>query len=98
LRGPSTHGTVAGYAVAAVTADEFDHVDQGGTLVHSAHRGHRLGLALKCAQLRALAEHFPAKRYVRTTNAETSRPMVAINEAPGFEVRQVHADLHKRLC
>ena len=32
---------------------------QSGTLVVPAHRGHRLGLAVKVANQRALAERFP---------------------------------------
>jgi GNAT superfamily N-acetyltransferase len=87
-------GTVAGYTVAVVSNEGFDHVDQGGTL---GHRGHRLGLAVKCAQLRAIAERFAGKRFVTTTNAETNAHMVAINEALGFEVREIVGDFQKRL-
>jgi len=90
-------GRVVAYAVAAVTNSHHDHVDQWGTLVDPAHRGHRLGLAVKCAQLRALSSGFPDKTYVDTTNAETNAHMVAINEALGFEVVQVFGDFQKRL-
>jgi GNAT superfamily N-acetyltransferase len=90
-------GTVVGYAMGSVTGDGYDHVDQSGTLVHPAHRGHRLGMAVKCAQLRELADAFPAKRFVETTNAETNAPMVAINEALGFRVHQVWGDFQKRI-
>jgi GNAT superfamily N-acetyltransferase len=90
-------GAVVAYAVAAVSNEHHDHVDQWGTLVDPAHRGHRLGLAVKCAQLRALSEHFPDKRFIETTNAETNAHMVAINEALGFEIVQVYGDFQKRL-
>jgi len=90
-------GQVVGYAVAAVSNADFDHVDQWGTLVHPAHRGHRLGLAVKCAQVRAISTLFPDKRLITTTNAETNAPMVAINEALGFEVHEVYGDFQKRL-
>jgi GNAT superfamily N-acetyltransferase len=90
-------GQVVGYAVAAVSNAGFDHVDQWGTLVHPAHRGHRLGMAVKCAQVRAISTAFPDKRLITTTNAETNAPMVAINEALGFEVHEVYGDFQKRL-
>jgi GNAT superfamily N-acetyltransferase/RimJ/RimL family protein N-acetyltransferase len=76
-------GAVVGYSVAAVSA-AFDHVDQWGTLVHPRHRGHRLGMAVKCAGLQAIGESFPGKRHITTQNAETNDHMVAINEEMGF--------------
>lgn len=94
-----THeGEVAGYSVAAVSDPRYQHVDQWGTLVDPAHRGHRLGTAVKCAMLRSVSESFPDKRFIGTTNAETNAPMVAINEALGFEVVQVYGDFQVRLA
>jgi len=61
-------GVVVACAVAAVRNDQHDHVDQWGTLVDPAHRGHRLGMAVKCAQLRALSDGSP-------TSASSRRPM-----------------------
>lgn len=90
-------GVVVGYSIAAVSNATYHHVDQWGTLVDPAHRGHRLGLAVKCALLRELSESFPDKRFVETTNAESNAPMVAINEALGFEVAQVWGDFQARL-
>ena len=40
------------------------------TLVHPEHRGHRLGLAVKLANLDFLADRAPAVRTIRTGNAE----------------------------
>lgn len=90
-------GTVVAYADASVPGEGV-HVDQYGTLVHPAHRGHRLGMAVKCAQLRLLAETFPEREYLQTSNAEVNAQMVAINVALGFEVHQVWAELEKRLA
>ncbi len=90
-------GEVVAYSVAGVSNEHHRHVDQWGTLVDPAHRGHRLGLAVKCAQLRALSDGFPDKDFIETTNAETNAHMVAINEALGFEVAQVYGDFQKRL-
>jgi RimJ/RimL family protein N-acetyltransferase len=90
-------GTVVGYSVAAASNEHHHHVDQWGTLVDREHRGRRLGLAVKCALLRALSDGFPDKTFIETTNAETNAHMVAINEALGFEVAQVYGDFQKRL-
>jgi GNAT superfamily N-acetyltransferase len=88
---------VVAYANASVPGEGFRHVDQYGTLVHPDHRGHRLGMAVKCAQLRLLADHFPDREYVQTSNAEVNAHMVAINVALGFEVHQVWGEFEKRL-
>jgi GNAT superfamily N-acetyltransferase len=90
-------GAVVAYAVAAVSNGHHDHVDQWGTLVDPGHRGHRLGMAVKCAQLGALSALVPPKRFIETTNAETNTHMVAINVALGFEIAQVYGDFQKRL-
>lgn len=90
-------GVVAAYADASVPGGPATHVDQYGTLVHPDHRGHRLGMAVKCAQLRGLGERFPDRAYVQTSNAETNAHMVAINVALGFRVHQVWGEFEKRL-
>jgi GNAT superfamily N-acetyltransferase len=89
-------GSVVAYSVSATSREGFDHVDQWGTLVDPRHRGHRLGMEVKIAMLRALAG-FPDKHYIETTNAETNHHMVAINETLGFEVVEVYGDFQKRL-
>lgn len=90
-------GAVVAYADASVPGSGSSHVAQFGTLVHPDHRGHRLGMAVKCAQLRLLCDRFPDKEYVVTSNAEINAPMVAINVALGFEVHQVWGEFQKRL-
>jgi GNAT superfamily N-acetyltransferase len=56
------------------------------TVVHPDHRGHRLGLAVKLANLDLLAERAPDVRLVVTGNAAVNKPMIAVNEMMGFEV------------
>jgi GNAT superfamily N-acetyltransferase len=90
-------GVVVAYANASVPASGARHVDQFGTLVHPDHRGHRLGMAVKCAQLQLLAEEFPDRDYIQTSNAEVNAHMVAINVALGFEIHQVWGEFEKRL-
>jgi len=60
----------------------------GLTIVDAAHRGHRLGLAMKLAVARLVTAAFPACRRLQTSNAETNTPMSAVNERLGF----VHAE------
>jgi GNAT superfamily N-acetyltransferase len=59
---------------------------QMATLVHPQHRGHRLGLAVKLANLEALASAAPLVRRIVTGNARVNAPMIAVNDLMGFEV------------
>ncbi|MHB1988135.1 MAG: GNAT family N-acetyltransferase [Acidimicrobiales bacterium] len=62
------------------TAYQFD------TVVLPEHRGHRLGMLVKIANLQQLAEHSPATRRVLTWNAATNEPMLRVNQLLGFEL------------
>jgi GNAT superfamily N-acetyltransferase len=57
---------------------------QWDTLVHRDHRGHRLGLAMKVDNLRALQEEYPQAVLGHTWNAEVNAPMLAVNTTMGF--------------
>ncbi|GLZ76103.1 GNAT family N-acetyltransferase [Actinorhabdospora filicis] len=78
-------GTLAGNTQIGVPGHE-SRTFQWDTLVLEVHRGHRLGLALKVANLRRLAEVAPGATSVETWNAEQNGPMVAVNEEIGFRV------------
>lgn len=69
---------------------------QWGTFVHRQHRGHRLGLAVKVANLRALQERRPHVRRVRTQNGETNGYMISINEQLGFAPVEASVELVRR--
>jgi GNAT superfamily N-acetyltransferase len=56
------------------------------TVVHPDHRGHRLGLAVKLANLELLAERAPKVELIVTGNASVNAPMIAVNEMMGFEI------------
>ncbi len=58
---------------------------QLGTLVRRDHRGHRLGTAVKVANLAALVQARPDVTEVHTQNAEDNAWMVDINVRLGFE-------------
>ena len=77
--------------------DSSVHVFQWGTLVRGDHRRHRLGLAVKVANLRALqAGTDVARRRVVTWNAEENGPMISINEQLGFVVAARTCELQKK--
>jgi len=69
-----------------VPSAERGRAYQWDTLVLPEHRGHRLGLALKVANLRALQAEHPEVTRITTWNAEQNGPMVAVNVELGFEI------------
>jgi GNAT superfamily N-acetyltransferase len=70
----------------SVSKDSPGEAWQQLTVVHPDHRGHRLGLAVKLANVDLLAERAPEVRVVHTGNAAVNKPMIAVNEMMGFEV------------
>jgi len=69
---------------------------QWGTLVATEHRGHRLGLAVKVANLRQLQVREPELRSIITWNAEVNEPMIAVNELLGYVAVQRGGGFEKR--
>lgn len=86
-------GAVAGYSSLDVPASPGASIEVGGTLVLPEHRGHRLGLVLKCAiERRALELDLP-QRSVWTSTDDSNTRMLAINRALGFRTDALVADL-----
>jgi len=79
-----TDGHAAAYTDLVTTIHEPDRAYQWGTLVRRAHRGHRLGLAVKVANLRLLQRERPDIAQVTTFNAEVNAHMIGVNERLGF--------------
>jgi GNAT superfamily N-acetyltransferase len=77
-------GRLAGFTRLSVP-HEKRVVNQWDTIVRTEHRGHRLGMLLKIANLEALDDRLPGHPSVVTWNAEENRHMLAVNEAIGFE-------------
>jgi GNAT superfamily N-acetyltransferase len=77
-------GRLAGFTDIAIPASARRVGYQWATIVSSEHRGHRLGMALKLANLRHLIDAAPEVEFLNTFNAEDNAHMVAINEAIGF--------------
>lgn len=77
-------GSLAGHNELLVFEHDPTVVWQWDTLVVPAHRGHRLGLALKVRNLRDVQAAYPRAVEVRTYNADSNTYMVAVNDAIGF--------------
>lgn len=90
-------GTLVALTEISVSRDSPAEAWQQLTVVHPDHRGHRLGLAVKLANVDLLAERAPEVRIVRTGNAAVNRPMIAVNEMMGFEVFSRGAFWQKQL-
>ena len=70
---------------------------QQDTLVAEDHRGHRLGMLVKAANLRRAREKWPLARSVLTWNASENQHMLAINTALGFRPAGYEGEWQKRL-
>lgn len=91
-------GEVVGYTQILVSSDGTGKAYQEGTLVRGDHRGHRLGLALKTANLRLLQEAGPDGLVELVTyNAASNEHMVAVNDALGFRAVEWAGEFQKRL-
>jgi GNAT superfamily N-acetyltransferase len=77
-------GRLAGFTVLSVPPELDRAVAQDDTLVLAEHRGHRLGMLLKLANLDHLTATRPGHPAVVTFNAEENRHMLDVNEAVGF--------------
>ncbi|MBJ7355966.1 GNAT family N-acetyltransferase [Nocardioides sp.] len=93
----SPDGEVAAQSTLAVAKGEGTDVFQWGTFVHRDHRGHRLGLAVKVANIKAVQDAHPDKRRITTQNAESNAFMVDINKELGFEAVEDSMEWIKRL-
>ncbi|PZS28422.1 MAG: GNAT family N-acetyltransferase [Pseudonocardiales bacterium] len=77
-------GRLVGFSDIGVNLQRPDIAYQWETIVVTEHRGHRLGLLLKAANLQLLQATVPGVRYINTWNAAVNTHMVAINDALGF--------------
>ncbi len=93
-------GTLAAFTVLVVrpgAAGDPDAVFQDSTLALKEHRGHRLGMLVKVANVRAVQAAFPGAERIHTWNAEENEHMLTINVAMGFRPAGISAAWQKRL-
>jgi GNAT superfamily N-acetyltransferase len=91
----ASDGALAGHTQLSVPSSEHDavHAYQWATLVVPAHRGHRLGLALKAFNHRFAQEAIPdLNRTVHTWNARQNSWMIQVNEALGYRPVDVYQE------
>jgi GNAT superfamily N-acetyltransferase len=78
-------GTPVGYTELFLPLDDPVRVYQGATAVHKDHRGHAIGRWLKATTLRRVRVERPSTKFIRTFNADSNDPMLAVNNAMGFK-------------
>jgi len=91
------NGEVAAFTQIVVSGDD-GNAYQWGTLVRREHRGRRLGMSVKIANLRMLQQHSPETTAVYTYNAGVNAHMLAINVALGFRPSERMGEFQKRLA
>ena len=90
-------GELVAYTVLAWRPEVPESLIQEDTLVAGEHRGHRLGMLIKAANLRGAQEKWPSARSVLTWNASGNQHMLAINTALGFRPAGLEGEWQKQL-
>ena len=90
-------GSVAGVTDVRIDDTDHEHGQVGITLVDPAHRGHRLGLALKVATHDLAVATYDQLAALDTCNAEANTHMNAVNEALGYRTIETLLELQKKL-
>ncbi len=93
----SPEGEVVAYSDLVLRGGGSTRVSQWGTLVRRDHRGHRLGTAVKIANLKRLQADYPERTEIHTTNAEVNETMIGINEVLGFRAVAVHPGFYRKV-
>ena len=90
-------GALGGHTAMLVERRDPELGIQEDTAVTPAHRGRRLGTALKADMVLWLADVEPQVRSVETWNTETNAHMIAINESLGYQVVARELQFQKRV-
>jgi GNAT superfamily N-acetyltransferase len=81
-----------------VPVDVDRSANQWATLVLREHRGHRLGLAVKLANLAQLMRDHPGHPSITTINASENEHMLAVNRSMGFTPIAYEASFQRKLA
>jgi GNAT superfamily N-acetyltransferase len=90
------NGDAVADSVLAYSSDDPQNAMQWATLVRPDHRGHRLGLAVKVRNVRALQAEHPETKRIWTQNSEVNAHMVGINEKLGFTPVEVVLEFQRK--
>lgn len=80
---------VGGHTVVVFSPRQPTVAWQGDTAVSREHRGRRLGMVLKTAMMRWIAEEQPQVEVIETWNNVDNRFMIDVNEALGYRLNRV---------
>ncbi|WP_247041868.1 GNAT family N-acetyltransferase [Arthrobacter rhizosphaerae] len=90
-------GELVGLTTISVLAQRQDVVFQDDTMVLEQHRGNKLGLLIKVANMERLTEQFPDARVIYTWNAPENRYLLTVNRQLGFTTAGVTGIWQKEL-
>ena len=90
-------GQLVGLTTISVLALRPDVVFQDDTVVLREHRGNKLGLLIKVANMERLSEQFPDARVLYTWNAPENRYLLKVNLQLGFTTAGVTGIWQKEL-
>ncbi|MEU4602342.1 GNAT family N-acetyltransferase [Kribbella sp. NPDC023972] len=77
-------GELAAYTQMGGTPETPGRLNQYDAFVRRSRRGHRLGIAVKAPNLRAIQAELTQPAVVHTWNAPENAPMIAVNDKLGF--------------
>lgn len=90
-------GTLVGQTELFVPVHDQVNAFQSGTLVARAHRGHRLGLALKVRNHLEVQRSLTDSRVLHTWNAEENTAMNAVNERLGYREVELTEEWQRKI-